>query len=143
MEGVCVGQGADLITHLLVEITGNLAHDRRRALRLQGTGRAVVLAGPVVDDVTLVDVAGTGQLCVAWTDIDVALRVENEVASTESAIGTRRLVPHRNVRCDADADSSRTFREVREVPCVDVYGPARLQQLTGSGATVTTADVYP
>src|ERR1700739_2872553 len=74
MESVRVGQGADLITHLLVEITGDLAHDRRRALRLQGTGRAVVLAGPVVDDVTLVDVAGTGQLCAAWTDIDVALQ---------------------------------------------------------------------
>jgi hypothetical protein len=51
--------------------------------------------------VTLVDVAGTGQLCAAWTDVDVALRVENEVASTKSAIGTRRLVPHRNVRRDA------------------------------------------
>src|SRR6476661_1277881 len=96
MKGVRVGQGADLITHLLVEITGNLAYDRCRALRLQGTGRAVVLAGPVVDDVTLVDIAGTGQLCAAWT-----LRVENEIASTESAIGTRRLVPHGNVRRDA------------------------------------------
>src|SRR6476661_6347605 len=99
MESVRVGQGADLITHFLVEITGDLAHDRGRALRLQATGRAVVLAGPIVDDVTLVDVAGTGQLCAAWTDVDVALRVENEVASTKSAIGTRRLVP-RNVRGD-------------------------------------------
>src|ERR1700747_390587 len=101
MESVRVGQGADLITHLLIKITGDLAHDRRRALRLPGTGRAVVLAGPVVDDVTLVDVAGTGQLCAAWTDIDVALRVENKVASTERAVGMRRLVPHRDVRCDA------------------------------------------
>src|SRR5580700_11762146 len=101
MEGVRVDRGADLITHLLVKITGDLAYDRCRALRLQGTGRAVVLAGPVVDDVTLVDIAGTGQLCAAWTDVDVALRVENEVASTESAVGTRRLVPHRDVRCDA------------------------------------------
>ena len=74
MEGVRVDQGADLITHLLVKITGDLAYDRCRALRLQGTGRAVVLAGPVVDDVTLVDIAGTGQLCAAWTDVDVALR---------------------------------------------------------------------
>jgi hypothetical protein len=43
--------------------------------------------------VTLVDVAGTGQLCAAWTDVDVALRVENEVASTESAVGNAPTCP--------------------------------------------------
>ena len=45
---------------------------------LQYGAGAVVLAGPVVDDVTLVDVAGTGQLCAAWTDVDVTLRVKTK-----------------------------------------------------------------
>ena len=35
LEGFRVGQGADAITHILVEVAGDLAHDRRRALRLQ------------------------------------------------------------------------------------------------------------
>src|SRR6476469_3914510 len=119
MEGVRVDQGADLITHLLVMITGDLAYDRCRALRLQGTGRAVVLAGPVVDDVTLVDIAGTGQLCAAWTDVDVALRVENEIASTESAIGDLShtgmcgVMPRSTGLCEADCWSARLWRAGR------------------------------
>ena len=62
--------------------------------------RAVVLAGPVVDDVALIDVAGAGQLRAAWANVDVALLIEDEVGSAEGAIGACRLVPHRNVRCD-------------------------------------------
>lgn len=62
LEGFRVGQRADAITHLLIDIAGDLAHNRRRALRLQGAGRAVVLAGPVVDDMALINVASAGQL---------------------------------------------------------------------------------
>ena len=53
---------------------------------------------------TLVDVAGAGQLHATWADIDIALLVEDKIGATESAIGARRLVPHRNVRCDLTID---------------------------------------
>ena len=116
MEGVGVGQGADLITHLLVEITGDLAHDRRRALRLQGTGRAVTLASPVVDDVPLIDVASTGQLCTARTDIDVALGIEDEVGSTECTVRACRLIPDRDVRGDVALHQPRGFSRRLKLP---------------------------
>jgi hypothetical protein len=47
----------------LVEVAGDLVHDGRRALRLQCTDRAVVLAGPIIDDVALIDIAGASELC--------------------------------------------------------------------------------
>ena len=36
----------------------------------------------------------------AWADVDVALVVEDEVGSTECAIGACRLIPDRDVRGD-------------------------------------------
>lgn len=62
LEGLRVGQCADTITHILVEIAGDLSHHRRRALRLQRADRAVILAGNVVEDVALIDVAGASEL---------------------------------------------------------------------------------
>ena len=35
LEGFRIGQGADPISHIFVEVAGDLAHDRRGALRLQ------------------------------------------------------------------------------------------------------------
>ena len=35
LEGFRIGQRTDTITHILVEVAGDFAHDRRRALRLQ------------------------------------------------------------------------------------------------------------
>ena len=35
LEGFRIGQPTDTITHILVEVAGNFAHDRRGALRLQ------------------------------------------------------------------------------------------------------------
>ena len=100
LEGLRIGQRPDAVTHILIDVAGDLAHDRRRALWLQRAGRAVVLIGPVVDNVALIDVAGAGELRAAWANIDVALLVEDEIGSAEGAIGTRRLVPHRNVGRD-------------------------------------------
>jgi hypothetical protein len=80
LEGFRAGQRANVITHILVEIAGDLAHDRRRALWLQRADRAVVLAGPVVDDVTLIDGAGAGQFRASWANVNVALLIEEEVA---------------------------------------------------------------
>ena len=82
-----IGQRADAIAHILVDVAGNFTDDCRRALRLQGTARAVALAGSVVDDVTLIDVAGAGQLRTARADVDIALPVEDEVGPTEGTIG--------------------------------------------------------
>ena len=62
--------------------------------------RAVALAGPVVNDVALIDIARAGQFRTTWANIDVALLIEDEVGTAEGAIGTCRLVPHRYVRCD-------------------------------------------
>src|SRR5579859_2586338 len=100
LEGLRIGQRPDAVTHILIDVAGDLAHDRCRALWLQRAGRAVALIGPVVDNVALIDVAGAGELRAAWANIDVALLVEDEVGSAEGAIGTRRLVPHRNMGRD-------------------------------------------
>src|SRR5262249_38889157 len=79
LKGFRVGKRADAITHLLIDIAGDLAHGRRRAPRLQGAGRAVMFVGSVVDNVALIDVAGAGKLCTARTNIDVTFLVEDEV----------------------------------------------------------------
>jgi hypothetical protein len=75
-----------VIAHILVEVSGDLAHHRRRTLRLEGADRAVVLAGPVVDDVTPIDVAAAGQLRATWADIDIAPLIEDEIGSAEGSI---------------------------------------------------------
>jgi hypothetical protein len=98
LERVRMGQPADVLTHLLIDIAGHFAHDCGRAPRLQGAGRAVILVGSVVDDVTLIDIAGAGQLCPAWADVDVARVIEDKVGSAEGPIRSRRPIPHRNMR---------------------------------------------
>ena len=35
LKGFCIGQGTDTISHIFVEVAGDLAHGRGRALRLQ------------------------------------------------------------------------------------------------------------
>ena len=35
LEGFRISQGADMITHIFVEVAGDFAHSRGRALRLQ------------------------------------------------------------------------------------------------------------
>ena len=71
LEGFRIGQRTDTITHIFVEVACDFARDRRRALRLQRTSRAVALAGAVVDDVALIDIACAGQFCTTWANIDV------------------------------------------------------------------------
>src|SRR5262249_46338895 len=100
LKGFRVGKRADAITHLLIDIAGDLAHGRRRAPRLQRADRAVMFVGSVVDDVALIDVAGADKLCTARTNIDVTFLVEDEVGPAEGAIVARRLVPHRHMGAD-------------------------------------------
>lgn len=64
---------------LLVEITRHLTHNSGRALRPQQAGRAVILVGSVVDDADLIDVAGVGELCTTWADVDIALAIEGKI----------------------------------------------------------------
>jgi hypothetical protein len=85
LEGVRIGQCADAIAHILVEVAGDFAHSCRGAPRLQGAGRAVLLVGPIVDDMTLVDVAGAGQLRATWADIDIALLIEDKIGDDRPA----------------------------------------------------------
>ena len=87
LEGFCVGQCAEAVTHILIEIAGDLAHGRRRTLGLQRADRTVVLAGPVVDVVALIDVAGAGQLRATRANVDIAFLVEDKIRSAEGAIG--------------------------------------------------------
>jgi hypothetical protein len=49
--------------------------------------RAVAFAAPVVDDVTLIDIACAGQLGTAWANIDIALPIEGKASSAKGAIG--------------------------------------------------------
>src|SRR5215204_7317781 len=49
---------------------------------------------------TLIDVAGAGQLGATWADINIAFLVEDKISAAEGPIRARRLVPHRNVRRD-------------------------------------------
>ena len=58
---------------ILVDVACDLTHDRCRALWLQCTDRAVVLAGSVIDDVALIDVAGAGEFCATRTNVDITL----------------------------------------------------------------------
>src|SRR3974377_1879096 len=92
------GQRPDPVAHILVDISCDLANDSCRALGLQRADRAVVLFGPVIDDVALINVARAGQYGATWTNINITLLVEDKVCSAEGAIVARRLVPHRNMR---------------------------------------------
>ena len=56
LEGLRVGKSADVVAHILIDISCDLAHGRRRAFWFQRADRAVVFVGPVVDDVALIDV---------------------------------------------------------------------------------------
>src|SRR6202012_2823415 len=93
LEGFRTGQRTDAIAHIFVEVPGDFADDCRRALWLQRAARAVAFAGPVVDDVTLIDVACAGQLRTAWANVDIALWIEGEVGSTKGAIGAGLTCP--------------------------------------------------
>jgi hypothetical protein len=66
------------------KIEMRFAHMKR--FLLQRADRAVVLVGPVVDDVALIDVAGAGQLHATWANVNIALPVEDEVGSAEPAL---------------------------------------------------------
>jgi hypothetical protein len=48
----------------------------------------------------LINVAGAGELCAAWTNVDVAFRVEDKVSPAEGAVKARRFIPYRNMRRD-------------------------------------------
>jgi hypothetical protein len=56
-----------------------------------------MLVGSVVDDVSLIDIAGAGELFAARTDVNVAFLIEDEVGSAEGTIVASRLVPYRNM----------------------------------------------
>ena len=66
---------------MLIEIVCNFAHGRRRASRLQRTGRTIAQAGSIVDDVALIDIARAGELRAAWASVNVALLVEGKVCA--------------------------------------------------------------
>jgi hypothetical protein len=58
LEGLGVGQRADAIAHLLIDISRDLAHGSGRALGLEQAGRAITFESPVIEDAALVDIAG-------------------------------------------------------------------------------------
>jgi len=84
-----------------MNVPRDLTHDCRRALRLQCAGRAVVFAGSVVDNVSLVDIATTGEFRATWADVDITLSVEQKVGSAKGAIRTGRPIPYWDVRHDS------------------------------------------
>jgi hypothetical protein len=88
LERLCIAQRTDVLTHLFIEVTSQFAHDCRRALRLQGAGRAVIFVGSIVDDAALIDIAGAGEFRPARADVDVALtnsRPKGEILTLEPA----------------------------------------------------------
>src|SRR5918995_981007 len=56
LEGLGVGQRADAIAHLLVDVPRDLAHGPGRALGLQRAGRAITFQSPIIEDTALVDI---------------------------------------------------------------------------------------
>ena len=54
-EGFGVGEGADVVAYVLVDVARDLAGDRRCALGLERADRAIVLARPLGKNASLID----------------------------------------------------------------------------------------
>src|ERR1700722_3995250 len=76
---------------------------RRRmgaALHFECADIAIALRGTIAKRTAVDDCSGRVQRLSFGADVDVALPIEDEVGPAEGAIGARRLVPDRDVRCD-------------------------------------------
>lgn len=62
LEGFCVGERADVVTQVLIDVARDLSGDRRRASGLERAGRAIVLARPIGQNASLIDDAGMCEL---------------------------------------------------------------------------------
>jgi len=93
LEAFRVGKRTHVIAHVPIDVARDLAGNRNGALLLQRANRAVLLARLVIDNASLIDVAGAGQLCAARTDVDVALLVEGEVGPASGRSGARHAPP--------------------------------------------------
>jgi hypothetical protein len=80
-----IGERTETVAHILIDISRDLARNRRRAFWFQRANRAVVLVGPIVDDVALIDIAGAGEFRSAWANVNVTLPVEDKVGPAEGA----------------------------------------------------------
>jgi hypothetical protein len=73
LEGVRVGQCADAVAHILVEVAGDFAHGClvHRGFKAQAEQSFLLACSK---DMTLVDVAGAGEVRATWADTDIARR---------------------------------------------------------------------
>ena len=87
LEGLRVGESANVVSHVLVDVSGYLAAGARRASHFEVAFRAVGPACSVGQQATLVDEAGMRERLARRADIHVALPIEGKVLSAELAIG--------------------------------------------------------
>jgi hypothetical protein len=85
LEGFSVGESADVLSDVLINIARDFAGDCRGAARLEFAYRAIVRARPVRPYAALVDDAARGEQLAGRADVYVALSVKDEVLSTELA----------------------------------------------------------
>ena len=88
LEGLSVGEGANMVSHILVDIARDLAGVRRRTPRLELASCAVIHARPVRQNTALIDEAVVGEQLTRRADVYVALSIKDEISSAELAVGS-------------------------------------------------------
>ena len=101
LEGLGLGERTRHVAGLLIDAARDLSRRLlRTASHLEGARIAVGLAGSVVKQVIVHDLAGRSQSVERRADVDVALLVEGEVLAREGAVLALGFVDDGNVRSD-------------------------------------------
>ena len=123
-ESFGLGERVGDIAGILMQIAGNLPRRRVGATpQFESTDIAVGFGGAIAKRTAVDDRAGGVQQLSIWTDIDVALSIEDEVSAAEGAVRTRRLVPHRDVRgyLAIDQPLEQPDRTINSVGCEPLW----------------------
>lgn len=87
LEGIGIGERANLIAYVLVDIPRDLAGRGYSALGLECANGTIVLARPAGENAPLVDDPGMRELGAGGTDVDVPVAIEDEVLLREATPG--------------------------------------------------------
>src|SRR4249919_1482851 len=94
----CADECAGMVAGFFVDVACNLSEWSTCALFLEFANAALAGLGQVVSNAAVVNCSRGPQKPVVRTDLDVALRVVNEVESGEHAVSAFVSLPHRNMR---------------------------------------------